>query len=299
MAFGALRHQQQPLKSIHFIYFSMLFMVVMATLLTTVIFVPTVSQLFFWRLAPFVSLLAFILIIIALLNHGTTLLHQRPLNSFNLGLTALASYYLHKAGLSYPLAILAALSLVAIMVFILKQTVIKQLKPALPLTVLLLLAASVLRMPSAYQRSNIFTDTTNPAKQALFAWIKQHTPQDSQFIIPPGFSDFRLKSQRAIVVDWKSPPIMPDEVMLWYKRIQDVSGLTEVKTHQQANQHYGQMDKARLAKLKDSYAIDYAVFSNAISTVATLGEVVYQNNKYTVVAINNNQGQSLRDPHEF
>jgi hypothetical protein len=123
------------------------------------------------------------------------------------------------------------------------------------------------------------------AKQTLFAWSKTQTAIDSQMLIPPRFDDFRLRGERAVVVDWKSPPILPDEVMVWYQRIADVTGIEKVTSRKQANAAYANMNAKRLSKLKSKYEIDYAVFYNRNKRLKDLGKVVFENDKYLVIGL--------------
>jgi len=58
-------------------------------------------------------------------------------------------------------------------------------------------------------------------------WIRdpKHTPLDAIFLVSPGEQIFRLHAQRAIVVNFKSPPQLTTELPQWRDRLQDVLGM--------------------------------------------------------------------------
>ena len=59
----------------------------------------------------------------------------------------------------------------------------------------------------------------------LFAQIREQTPADARFLVPPGQSQFRLQARRAIFVDWKCAPMKGDEALEWQRRMLLAMGL--------------------------------------------------------------------------
>src|SRR2546430_5574888 len=55
------------------------------------------------------------------------------------------------------------------------------------------------------------------------AWIRQHTPRDAIFITPPYLEGFRLRAERAIVVDFKSTAYLETDVREWRDRLLDLT----------------------------------------------------------------------------
>jgi hypothetical protein len=53
----------------------------------------------------------------------------------------------------------------------------------------------------------------------LYAQIREQTPTDARFLVPPGQSQFRLQARRAIFVDWKCAPMKGDEALEWQRRM--------------------------------------------------------------------------------
>jgi hypothetical protein len=70
---------------------------------------------------------------------------------------------------------------------------------------------------------------TTPARP-LFTLIRDSTPPDARFLIPPGQSQFRLQARRAIFVDWKCTPMKGDEALEWQRRMLAAMGTTEFPT---------------------------------------------------------------------
>lgn len=61
-------------------------------------------------------------------------------------------------------------------------------------------------------------------QEQLFGWARSNTPLDALFIVPPGFQEFRVYSQRSVYVDFKTvTPGDPRLVTLWRQRLEDVA----------------------------------------------------------------------------
>jgi len=53
----------------------------------------------------------------------------------------------------------------------------------------------------------------------LSKFAKENTPEDSTFLTPPNWGQFRVLARRAIVVDFKSFLFSDREMLEWYNRI--------------------------------------------------------------------------------
>src|SRR6185369_9789641 len=60
--------------------------------------------------------------------------------------------------------------------------------------------------------------------------IRQNTPVDSIFLVPPDEQAFRLRAQRAIVVNFKAVPQLSGELRQWRDRLRDVLDLADLNT---------------------------------------------------------------------
>src|SRR5207237_5848543 len=63
---------------------------------------------------------------------------------------------------------------------------------------------------------------------ALCDWASDHTPIDAIFLVPPDESLFRLRAQRAIVVNFKAVPQVSDELREWRDRLQTVLAMENI-----------------------------------------------------------------------
>jgi hypothetical protein len=121
-------------------------------------------------------------------------------------------------------------------------------------------------------------------ERELYAWVQQSSPEDAVFLVPPDLENFRLHARRAIVVDWKSTPIVPEELLEWRDRILAISGADAVGSRREAVQGYATIDAARLAALGERYRARFAVLDLKIrGDVATLPcAPEYRNERYAV-----------------
>jgi len=99
--------------------------------------------------------------------------------------------------------------------------------------------------------------SASPAR-GLHAWMREKTPKQSLFLTPPADDSLRFFGERAIVVDWKGNPAVPDEVLAWYRRVEDVTGRPGF-TDESALEGYDTLDATRLEALRARYGFDYAV----------------------------------------
>jgi hypothetical protein len=53
----------------------------------------------------------------------------------------------------------------------------------------------------------------------LYQALREQTPNDARFLIPPGMSAFRLAARRSVFVDWKCAPMRGDEALEWQRRM--------------------------------------------------------------------------------
>ena len=61
-----------------------------------------------------------------------------------------------------------------------------------------------------------------PAYLAACDWVRANTPPDAVFLVPPHEQEFRLRAQRAIVVNYKCVPQLSGELPAWRDRLGDV-----------------------------------------------------------------------------
>jgi len=118
------------------------------------------------------------------------------------------------------------------------------------------------------------------ARSELETWMRERSPKDALFLIPPKEETLRFRGERAVVVDWKSAPSIPGQILEWYRRINDVAGV-EVRREADLD-HYAELDPIRLEALRKRYAIDFAVVEQKDAAKLADYTAVYSNTGYTV-----------------
>jgi hypothetical protein len=74
----------------------------------------------------------------------------------------------------------------------------------------------------------LIVEKPDPDYVALAEYAKEKTPIDAIFLVPPDESDFRLRAQRAIVVNFKAVPQLGSELAEWAQRLRDTLGITDL-----------------------------------------------------------------------
>jgi len=134
------------------------------------------------------------------------------------------------------------------------------------------------------QRSNLIQGL-DVEEQALYNWVRNNTPKDAVFLTAPGMERFRLQARRAIVVDWKSPPLSPDELIEWYMRLCRVSGSPNVTSLNAAEAGYRRLDAARIHILVQEYGVQFAVVNGAVPTSLRGYRRLFSNSAYSVLQV--------------
>jgi hypothetical protein len=121
----------------------------------------------------------------------------------------------------------------------------------------------------------------DPIDGELYAFMRDKTPKDAVFLTPPYVEGMRFWGRRAIVVDWKASPIVPTEFLVWVDRLRDVTGFPGFRGARDLGRYDG-LDAARLAVLREKYHVQFAVVRRGRE--GALGRpVVFQNARWTVV----------------
>jgi glycosyltransferase 2 family protein len=96
----------------------------------------------------------------------------------------------------------------------------------------------------------------------IYDWVRQNTPSDALFLIPPGNMDFRLRSMRGVYVDWKCCPMKGDEIIEWRRRMFAAIGATKFpatgyRLRDVVNRHYYRQSLSALTQLARSEGLQY------------------------------------------
>lgn len=258
-----------------------------ATLLTTLVFIPTIAQLFVWRIAPFGQLLAQLLIacaLIGLIREPASLRHNRlSWIGIALSLLLILRWCLGMMPVTEPRLLIVAVTLLAVVASVLWQSRFQQHRvPATTTVVIGMLAIALLgvNMRDQMNRSTLVGPPTPITELSQWA---QTTRSDALFLIPPALGEFRLLSQRSVVVDWKSTPVSAQQLLAWYARISDIVG-RKVEGENDVVRGYRALDAAQLQQLARKYGAEYVVVETA-HPARFPGQAVYRNQGYSVYAV--------------
>jgi hypothetical protein len=270
-----------------------------ATALTTIVFVPAISRLFVWRLAPFAELFAALMIVIGAVRATG----RDEAESGRPGCLLLACSIALLPVLMLPPAdpdgqIVsthglwpAALMLAVVFAWAgLRRATGWHVFPrgwptAAALAALLLAAFLVQPSDGMQSRYSLLVSSPDRVEQRdLFAFIRRTTPRDAMFLTPPDLNAFRLEAERATVVDIKAMPINRGGLTAWYRRLAAVSGDPRPAGMNDVIAGYAALDAARIAQLRRTYYIAYIV-TRADRPVAADGWTqIFRNGGYRLFA---------------
>jgi hypothetical protein len=273
--------------------FSTWLLVIPAALMSSVVVVRFVRQLFAWRICAVSELLAQAAIAAALVTVYCD--GRRALADFDRRARALAG-----AGVAVLLLGSAVtgkwIPTLLTVILLLVGTVIAQgglarlaaqaregLPPLWATVALLitLISVNVARFCRFERYSNVLSGGDHSVTE-LCTWASAHTPENALFLVPPHEDDIRMHCRRAIVVDWMSPA-RPAEVLQWYARLEDVTGRRPFRgPHDLAG--YEEMDAERLARLRERYGLDYVVVTRSHELDFGLPKV-FEGQRFVVYAL--------------
>ncbi|HEY0483457.1 MAG TPA: DUF6798 domain-containing protein [Kofleriaceae bacterium] len=128
--------------------------------------------------------------------------------------------------------------------------------------------------------------TTEPVgstgELALARWVRASTPTDALFVAPPDLMRFRLHARRAVIADTKSPPLRPDYLVQWYRRLCAMVDRPDVATHEDVEQLYHQLAPEQLERIARTFGADYIVVAAAMRMPGT---PVYANPDFAVYRV--------------
>lgn len=304
------------------VYLAFTGVIILAALLTTLVFVPQVAQLLFLRMAPFPILLAQLIIATTIASNlqaadarqtvtlnpwrvatagcggGLILTHSilvgGPLDigfvavgsTLVLAMIATASGYLRRGPnrTRYRPSWITSESL---LLGLLVSALVVSAAPPKYLGGLVFSETSPF-----YKRYNVLLGEPLPLRE-LYAWARSTHPA-AQFLVPPNMKSFRVFAGRAIVVDWQSTPWVPSEVVEWYRRIGRVSGNPDVKNVGDAESGYARMEQLRLRSLAEEFGVDYGVFRKPFDVQQVNTEIVFENGGFIVVKACGDLGKDCR-----
>jgi hypothetical protein len=279
-------------------------LVISAVLLSTVVTVRPVQELMAWRICPEATLLAqssFALACVALFCEGkSALVGLEPLarTLSVLGVLAMLVGSIATRHWNATLVVLALCVAVAIVTSGVFGAVAGAARGTLPLAyvsgglLIALAGANALRFAELVHVSNLLSGV-EPGVAELCAWARKSTPENALFLTPPQEDEIRFQCRRAIVVDWKSNPAVPSEVLEWYDRIENVTAQHPFQREADLD-GYQKLDQARVAALRERYGFDYVVVERG-HEIPTLGRPVFSGQRFAAYALSPREHYSSRN----
>jgi hypothetical protein len=272
------------------LYFSATILPVIATMLTTIVYIPFISQLFAFRMAPYSILLARIIGFGGLLkmmsNKTSTDLSFRFKNIYFsillIDFMLIVSFFIIQYGYLSPKSIIVFIIFSFIIVTV--SLAIYWNKNAMFFVKITLIALFLIvtfaRLSNYKEKLNLIFGPSLCEAQ-LYDWVKA-TDTNSLFLISPDMENFRMFAQRSIVVDWKSTPILPDELIQWYERLNDISGKIVLNRFESVKGFHN-LSNNQLNFILSKYNPDYGIFRKKLLAFSTESPIVFQNEQYVVV----------------
>lgn len=258
-----------------------------STLLSTVVWVPSVAALFVWRVAPFAvllsQLLSVLLLVQALRDAGD---HSSAAERGSLAglagcwiVLALLGRLAASATLPLLLGVCAAALAVA-------PRAVARLRGGRD-PVVLHAAVWLLLAYGAWQglanRSTLLR-AYHPLETELYRFARA-TPPGTVFLVPPALERFRLHGERAIVVDWKSQAMDGPGLLEWHRRIRAVSQDPPRLSEASAERGYALLSSEQLAALSREFSVDYVVVRARPARPNGPGPRVFQNAGFVVFGV--------------
>jgi hypothetical protein len=270
-----------------------------AIALTTLVFIAPVSRLLLWRLAPFAVFLSALLTIVGavrLLSRGRDARAQSAWDSRVLLASVLIPILLMPFAprpgeiqpTGYPGPMVLAPLFVLVWARLFSNIVLPWNKYIAGPVLLILIALAAYTLPVVDERSrySMLTPETPDARDedALFAFARQSTPIDAQFLIPPTLDMFRLLAERAIVVDFKAMPVDRTGLIEWYRRLAALSGEPHPATMKAVYRGYERLDPARLEDLRRRYRLTHMVLFTSQKLSPHGWSEIYRNPTFRLLA---------------
>jgi hypothetical protein len=103
----------------------------------------------------------------------------------------------------------------------------------------------------------------------LCQWLQRSSSRETILLTPPDEAEVRFRCERAIVVDWKSTPVIPEQVMTWVERMEDVTGQRPLRGPSDTR-GYVDLDLTRLKALKEKYGFEIVVLKRGTPLIDEL-----------------------------
>lgn len=222
--------------------------------------IDLITAVFPWRLAPYLTVAAFMALAISLTPPKTVSPVRRLAAAGLMIAVVFATRMDTRAALWLGAIIGVALASGAIERRTSRSSA-SALRDGPAIVALLLLGALMFR--AGLWRKDMFGMPYKPAAESLFAWCRDSTPPGTVFVIPPDMPAFRLETGRAVVVDWKCMPLTPADQVEWWRRNVRLAG-REVRDDGDMVSAFASLDAQRAASLAGEYGARYLIVDRRV-----------------------------------
>ena len=134
---------------------------------------------------------------------------------------------------------------------------------------------------TGHRRAALFDPRVAAAIDPMTMWARQATAVDALFLTPPAFGRFRLLARRAVVADTWSPPLIPDELVAWYRRLCRVVDIPDAATHEEIERRWTDVTGPRRLAIARYFGADYLAVERSAPAIAA--PIAFDGDRYFVV----------------
>ena len=250
-----------------------------ATITSLVVMVPaleSLTQVRWTRIAPFGQLAAQVVVVAALVRHAVDPQATSPLRRAFIGLAIVVAVVETCHFVHAPL-VATIVAGACVVVLLALPRVARVASFAIPA---IALVAALWGSPRGEGLTTAIAG--GDTELELARWARDHSDVDALFLVQPGAYRFRLLARRAVIVDTKSPPLQPDLLVDWYRRLCAMVDVADEKTHEAIEARYDQLTPAQLERVAREFSADYIVVS---SSVTLSGVIAYENRGFRVYRV--------------
>lgn len=248
-----------------------------AWIFIAILLVPSATRLFVWRIAPFAQLASQI-VVVAIVFSDRPLARWRSVG-IPLGIGVVLGWSIPHARGLYT----AALACTIATAILYRARLWCEVRAPITAGVL---ALSIAIVPVARHLASpdLFTEALGGRYRDAILWARTTNP-DALFVIPPYAHAFRLLARRAVVGDSRSPPLYPDEIVAWYRRLCSIVGVDNATTHEEIEARYDRLTAAELEASAVRFDAQYVVIDKERSTTRLAGQPAFEDWRVVVYAV--------------
>jgi hypothetical protein len=237
------------------------------------------TRLYVWRIGPFAQLASQALVLVGAVRAITEPPPRGTFDRWSLlaviaGGATLVAITFHQVGGDYPRALALACGGVVLAFAISHRVVLVRVWAGAVLAVVVMCAVVAGKLHMLVDPP-LFATTCYGPECGLETWA-QTTPVDAVFLVPPYMNGFRLGARRAVVADTKSPPLYPDELVAWYRRLCAVVGVSEAPSTAEIEARWDTLRGDQLLAIARRFAVDYLVLDKTRTAARVDAPVAYE-----------------------